>query len=104
MEERRTRERRQSGQGSLFQAERRKTDRRKLLAGAGLLAAMAVGAPRVVSYIRSVRQNEAAGQVDVSSGNYRILRYDRAALEALAHEAAAAYGVSADLVKAVIET
>ena len=105
MEERRRQERRQRLEdGRVPGPERRKYDRRKLAAGAGLAALLVGTGPRIAGYLREHFTEEAGGRVDVATGNFRILEYDRAALDALIHEASKAYGVSADLVKAVIQT
>src|SRR6185436_14215774 len=102
MEERRFQERRRTEQDRAPDQERRRTDRRKLAAGVGLAALLAAGAPRISGYLRQ-GSAEDSDQVEVSTSNFRIL-YDRAALDTLIHEASTAYGVSADLVKAVIQT
>jgi transglycosylase-like protein with SLT domain len=106
MEERRRGDRRQGTEsGRAPGTERRKYDRRKLAAGVGLAALLAGTAPRIAGYVKEHLAGEESGSaVDVATGNFRILKYDRAALDALIHEASRAYGVSADLVKAVIQT
>ena len=79
-------------------------NRRRLVLGAGLLASMAAGAPRALNYARGHGLAPVPmGQVEVSS-DFRLPTLDRAAIDQVIGEAAATYGVSPDLVKAVIQT
>jgi len=83
--------------------ERRRTDRRRRLVQAGLLAlAGAAGAKAHVLTRTHLLTDPAQVSVDVT--DFRVQEYDKAMLEAFAQEAADAYGVSADLVLAVIQT
>jgi hypothetical protein len=103
MEERRV-DRRQRHEERPLSSERRMANRRRLVIGAGLLASMAAGAPRALNYAR--QQGLAPvqdAQVEVSS-DFRLPGFDRAAIDQVIGEAAATYGVSPDLVKAVIQT
>jgi hypothetical protein len=103
MEERRV-DRRQRHEDRPLATERRLANRRRLVIGAGLLASIAAGAPRALNYAR--QQSLAPlqdAQVEVTS-DFRLPGVDRAAIDAVIGEAAAAYGVSPDLVKAVIQT
>jgi hypothetical protein len=79
-------------------------NRRKLVLGAGLLASIAAGTPRAMNYARS--HGLGAGlETEVSTtSDFRLPALDPAALDAVIAEAAGKYGVSADLVKAVIQT
>ena len=104
MDERRV-DRRQRHEERPLASERRLANRRRLVIGAGLLASMAAGAPRALNYARSqglspIYQD---AQVEVSS-DFRLPGLDRAAIDQVIGEAAATYGVSPDLVKAVIQT
>jgi hypothetical protein len=79
-------------------------NRRRLVLGAGLLASMAAAAPRALNYARGHGLSPLPdGQVEVSS-DFRLPTLDRAAIDQVIGEAAATYGVSPDLVKAVIQT
>jgi hypothetical protein len=103
MEERRV-DRRQRHEDRPLASERRMANRRRLVIGAGLLASMAAGAPRALNYAR--QQSMAPlhdAQVEVTS-DFRLPGFDRAAIDQVIGEAAATYGVSPDLVKAVIQT
>lgn len=103
MEERRV-DRRQRHEDRPLATERRMASRRRLVIGAGLLASMAAGAPRALNYAR--QQSLAPvhdAQVEVTS-DFRLPGLDRATIDQVIGEAAATYGVSPDLVKAVIQT
>jgi soluble lytic murein transglycosylase-like protein len=88
--------------------ERRRRNRRRRLLQAGLLAlAGAAGAKAHLLTRTHLLSNPAQVSVDVTEDDFRVLddqEYDRADLEALAAEAAEEYGVSPQLVRAVIET
>jgi Transglycosylase SLT domain len=103
MDDRRA-DRRQRHEERPLASERRMANRRKLVLGAGLLVSMAAAAPRVASYARNHGLAPMLqGEVEVSS-DFRLPGIDRAAIDQVIGEAAATYGVSADLVKAVIQT
>jgi hypothetical protein len=102
MEERRV-DRRQRHEDRPLATERRLANRRRLVIGAGLLASMAAGAPRAMNYVRQQGLAPQDAQVEVTS-DFRLPGIDRAAIDLVIGEAAAAYGVSPDLVKAVIQT
>jgi hypothetical protein len=79
-------------------------NRRRLAIGAGLLASMAAATPRALNYARNHRASNPI-EADVSTtSDFRLPGLDREALDAVIGEASAAYGVSPDLVKAVIQT
>jgi hypothetical protein len=101
MDNRRTRDRRERHEERPLRAERRLAGRRRLLVGAGLLATMTAAAPRALNYGKS--QSGAGADVEVAE-DFRLPAFDQQQLEAVIHEASATYGVSADLVKAVIQT
>jgi hypothetical protein len=89
--------------------ERRRANRRRLMR-AGMLALIgAAGAKAHVLQQTHMLSDPAQVSVDVSE-DFRLAQeeqgkdYDRAMLEALASEAAEVYGVSPELVKAVIQT
>jgi hypothetical protein len=103
MDDRRT-DRRHRLEERPLSRERRMANRRKLALGAGLLASMAAATPRALSFARSLRTS-APVEVEVStSSDFRLPALNREALDAVIGEASAAYGVSPDLVKAVIQT
>ena len=88
--------------------ERRRTHRRRLVR-AGLLALLgAAGAKAHILTRTHLLSDPAQVSVDVSENGFRLQEraqeYDRAMLESFANEAAEVYGVSADLVLAVIQT
>ncbi|HEY7412989.1 MAG TPA: lytic transglycosylase domain-containing protein [Vicinamibacteria bacterium] len=92
--------------------ERRKGDRRKrLLAGAGLLATLAAGG----GVLARARQAAHEEQVDVTTDDFRVAppeggddpgdyEDEEAALDAIIQEAALLNGISAELIRAVIQT
>jgi hypothetical protein len=96
MDDRRTHDRRERHEPRGLSTERRLASRRRFLVGAGLLATMTAAAPRALNYGRQ-------GHVEVAE-EFRLPAFDQEQLEAVIHEASATYGVSADLVKAVIQT
>jgi transglycosylase-like protein with SLT domain len=103
MEERRG-DRRHRHEERPLATERRMANRRRLVLGAGLLASMAAAAPRALNYARGNGLSAIPdAQVEVSS-DFRLPTLDRAAIDQVIGEAADAYGVSPDLVKAVIQT
>lgn len=90
--------------------ERRQANRRRLMQ-AGMLALMgAAGAKAHILTRTHLLSDPAQVSVDVSEDGFRVQQpdgvqdYDRATLETFANEAAQLYGVSADLVRAVIQT
>jgi hypothetical protein len=88
--------------------ERRRTHRRRLVR-AGMLALLgAAGAKAHVLTRVHLLTDPAQVSVDVSENGFRLQdraqEYDRAMLETFANEAAEVYGVSANLVLAVIQT
>jgi hypothetical protein len=98
--ERRTHDRRERDEPRPLSTERRLASRRKLLVGAGLLATMTAAAPRALNYGRGQ-----TGGADVEiAEEFRLPAFDAQQLDAVIDEASATYGVSADLVKAVIQT
>ena len=99
MDERRIHDRRERQEPRPLSTDRRLAGRRKMLVGAGLLATMTAAAPRALNYRAS-----ADGEVDVATGDFRVPSFDRKDLEQVIAEAAKTYGVSADLVRAVIQT
>jgi Transglycosylase SLT domain len=113
MEERRNGDRRhhelQGLEGRDFRTERRRRNRRRLIR-AGLLAlAGAAGAKAHLLTRTHMLGDPAEYSVDVAEDDFRVPEevdeeYVRAELEALAEEAAAEYGVSPELVRAVIQT
>jgi hypothetical protein len=100
MDDRRTRDRRERHEPRSLSTERRLASRRRFLVGAGLLATMTAAAPRALNYGKG---NGGAGDVEVAE-EFRLPEFDKQQLEAVIHEASTTYGVSADLVKAVIQT
>jgi transglycosylase-like protein with SLT domain len=111
MDERRQGDRRRSESDILgerdLRTERRGRNRRRLIQ-AGLIAlAGAAGAKSHLLTRTHLMTDPAEVSVDVSANDFRVLEdneYDRAELEALAVEAAQEYGVSPELVRAVIQT
>jgi len=102
MEYRRNHDRRERQEERPLSKERRVANRRRLVIGAGLLASLAAAAPRALNYSR---QTWAAQDADIEvSEEFRLPRFDAQMLETVIEEAAATYGVSPDLVKAVIQT
>jgi transglycosylase-like protein with SLT domain len=95
----------ESGRDPRF--ERRRRNRRRLI-HAGLLALAGAAGARAHLLTRThLLSNPAEVTVDVTEDDFRVQQddeYDRAELEALAAEAAEQYGVSPELVLAVIET
>jgi hypothetical protein len=96
--------------GRRYQEERRQHDRRVRMAGAGLLvaAAFAMGGHAIASrmgmpslFAPSV--SEPSASVDVAT-DFRLPTWDKAALEPFIQEAATRHGMSADLIRAVIQT
>jgi soluble lytic murein transglycosylase-like protein len=89
-------------------SDRRRRNRRRRLIHAGLIAlAGAAGAKAHLLTRTHLLSNPAEVSVEVTEDSFRVPEdpeYDRAALEALAAEAAEEYGVSPELVLAVIET
>jgi hypothetical protein len=100
----RLRDRRQRPEERPLSRERRLANRRKLAIGAGLLASMAAATPRALSFARSFRTSPPIDAVVSTTSDFRLPGLDREALEAVIGEASAVYGVSPDLVKAVIQT
>jgi hypothetical protein len=89
-----------------FKTERRQANRRRLFR-AGMLALMgAAGAKAHLLTRTHLLSDPAQVSVDVSENGFRLQvpEYDRAMLETFANEAAGVYGVSAELVLAVIQT
>jgi hypothetical protein len=102
MEYRRNHDRRERHEERPLNQERRLASRRKLVIGAGLLASLAAAAPRALNYSR---QTSSAQATDVeTSEDFRLPAFDAGMLDTVIAEAAATYGVSPDLVKAVIQT
>jgi len=83
--------------------ERRRANRRRRLFQAGLLALAGAAGAKAHVLTRTHMLSEPA-QVSVDVTDFRVLQYDKEMLEAFAQEAADVYGVSADLVRAVIQT
>jgi hypothetical protein len=87
--------------------ERRRTNRRRLMR-AGMLALLGAAGAKAHILTRTHLLSDPAQQVsvDVTEDDFRVQDpdYDRPMLEAFANEAAQEYGVSADLVRAVIQT
>jgi len=102
MEYRRNYDRRERQEERPLNKERRLANRRRLVIGAGLLASLAAAAPRALNYSRHASGYDVA-DVEVSE-DFRLPRFDAAMLDTVIQEAAATYGVSPDLVKAVIQT
>jgi hypothetical protein len=96
-------DRRQRHEDRPLATERRMANRRRLLLGAGLLASMAAAAPRALNYGRQQGLAPTEALVETTS-DFRLPGVDRAVIDQVIGEAAAAYGVSPDLVKAVIQT
>jgi len=108
--ERREGDRRRAETGILVErdprTERRQANRRRLVR-AGMLALLgAAGAKAHLLTRTHLLSDPAQVSVDVSENGFRLQvpEYDRAMLETFANEAAQVYGVSADLVLAVIQT
>lgn len=102
MEYRRNHDRRERQEERPLNKERRLASRRRLVIGAGLLASLAAAAPRALNYSR---QTSGAKAADVeTSEDFRLPTFDAEMLDAVIAEAASTYGVSPDLVKAVIQT
>jgi hypothetical protein len=89
--------------GGRRQGERRRFPRRQL-AGAGVLAAVALIAGRQQAKGLILPGAAADPSIEVTTDNFRLPEFDRAELEPLIQEAAAEHGVSPDLVRAVIQT
>jgi soluble lytic murein transglycosylase-like protein len=89
--------------GGRREGERRRFGRRKM-AGAGILAvvALATGRSHGKQLIAPLAGDPSS--IEVTADNFHLPSYDRASLEPLIQEAAAEHGVSADLVRAVIQT
>jgi transglycosylase-like protein with SLT domain len=115
-QERRQRERRHLDRrttltmgGRRYQEDRRRHDRRVRLAGAGLLAAaaFAVGGHEIASRMGVpslfAPPSEPSASVDVAT-DFHLPTWDKAALEPFIQEAATTHGMSADLIRAVIQT
>jgi hypothetical protein len=66
---------------------------------AGLAAALSI----LTRHTGPVLSGEDRAQVEVETGNFRVPDYGRRALDQIIEEAAAAHGVSAHLVRAVVE-
>ncbi|HVR70525.1 MAG TPA: lytic transglycosylase domain-containing protein [Vicinamibacteria bacterium] len=98
MDERRMHDRRERYEPRPLSIERRLAGRRKLVVGAGLLVTMTAVAPRALNY------DGRAADIEVTAEEFRVPVFDKQALDALIAEAAATYGVSAELVRAVIQT
>jgi hypothetical protein len=101
MDDRRAQDRRQRSEVRPLHAERRVANRRRLIVGAGILAALSVATPRALNSGRSPFSGPADVQV---ATDFRLPQFDAAALERVIQEAAAEYKVSPELVKAVIQT
>lgn len=96
--------------GRRYQEDRRRHDRRVRMAGAGLLAAAAfiVGGHEIASRmgvpsIFAPAASEPSASVDVAT-DFHLQTWDKAALEPFIQEAATTHGMSADLIRAVIQT
>ena len=100
MDDRRTHDRRERFEPRPLSTERRLASRRRFLVGAGLLATMTAAAPRALNYGKG---SGGAADVEVAE-EFRLPSFDKQQLDAVIDEASATYGVSADLVKAVIQT
>lgn len=83
--------------------ERRRRDRRRLIAGAGLAALGAFASTRTLHRQIHSPASLPQGSVEVQADAFRLPTWDRAALEPYIQEAAAAHGVAPDLVRAVIQ-
>lgn len=101
MEYRRNYDRRARQEERPLNKERRLCSRRRLVIGAGLLASLAAAAPRALNYSR---QSDAQSADVETSEDFRLQAFDAEMLDGVIAEAAATYGVSPDLVKAVIQT
>jgi len=92
-----------------LKTERRQANRRRLVQ-AGMLALLGAAGAKAHILTRTHLLSDPAQtvSVDVSENDFRVpdqdQDYDRAMLETFANEAAEVYGVSADLVRAVIQT
>lgn len=102
MEYRRNNDRRARQEERPLNKERRLANRRKLVIGAGLLASLAAAAPRALNYSRQT-SGAPGGDVEISE-DFRLPAFDAEMLDEVIAEAASTYGVSPDLVKAVIQT
>ncbi len=102
--------RREQAQGVARRDDRRRGARRRQIAGAALLAA--AGLAGVKSYnpqgagarYGSSGFGTSSGTVEVQEDDFRVPRHTRETLEPYIQEAAAMHGVSADLVRAVVQT
>jgi hypothetical protein len=113
MDERRQGDRRRSDSQILAEerdvrTERRRRNRRRLI-HAGLIALAGAAGAKTHILTRTHMMSDPTEVVEVQEDDFRVVpeeddEYDRAELEALAEEAAEEYGVSADLVRAVIQT
>lgn len=101
MEYRRNYDRRARQEERPLNKERRLCSRRRLVIGAGLLASLAAAAPRALNYSR---QSDTQSADVETSEDFRLQAFDAEMLDGVIAEAAATYGVSPDLVKAVIQT
>jgi hypothetical protein len=102
MDERRNHDRRERHEERPLSRERRVANRRRLAVGAGLLASLTAAAPRALNYSRQESPLDTVG-VEVSE-DFRLPRLDPEVLDDVIDDASQTYGVSADLVKAVIQT
>jgi len=101
----RRRDRRQRLENRPLATERRLASRRRLVIGAGLLASMAAATPRALNFARGHGTGAELIEAEVStSSDFRLPGLKPEELDAVIGEASATYGVSPDLVKAVIQT
>jgi soluble lytic murein transglycosylase-like protein len=85
--------------------DRRRGDRRRQIARAGIVAAMALLARPVGRELKQIGSGGTpVGSVEVGPEQFRMATYDRTFLNGLIDEAASVHGVSADLVRAVVQT
>jgi transglycosylase-like protein with SLT domain len=77
----------------------RRGDRVRRFTRAGLAAALSI----LSRHTGPLLSGENRAQVEVETGNFRVPDYGRRALDQIIEEAAAAHGVSAHLVRAVVE-
>jgi len=77
----------------------RRSDRVRRFTRTGVVAALAV----MSRHAGRLVPGEDHAQVEVATTNFRVPGYDRGELEALIEEAAAAHGVNAHLVRAVVQ-
>ena len=91
--------------------ERRRTDRRRRIARAGVLAALALVSSRthrhdfpVDAHSLGTDASRGLGTGGVLDPGGAVLLDDRAVIDAIIEEAAAVHGVSANLVRAVVQT